>query len=58
MNIKGIENYSNQWVALNEDKSEVIKSSSTYKGLLNSIKKIKDKVFLLKVPPFEGSLSP
>ena len=56
--IKGIENYSNKWIALNENKTEVIFSADTYKELLKALKKTKDKVFLMKLPPFEGSYAP
>lgn len=56
--IKGIENYSNKWIALNENKSEVMFSSDTYTDLLKTLKKTKDKVFLMKLPPFVGSYAP
>lgn len=56
--IKGIENYSNKWVALDENKTKVVFSSNTYKGLLKTLQKTKDKVFLMKLPPFEGSYAP
>ena len=56
--IKGIENYSNKWIALNENKTEVIFSADTYKELLKALKKTKDKVFLMKLTPFVGLYAP
>ena len=56
--IKGIENYSNKWVALNENKTEVVLASDTYEELLKTLKKTKEKVFLMKLPPFVGSYAP
>ncbi len=56
--IKDIEKYSNLWVALNEDKSEVRYSAKNFQDLMKIVEDVKEKIYLLKLPPFEGSFSP
>ncbi|MDO8487624.1 MAG: DUF5678 domain-containing protein [Candidatus Curtissbacteria bacterium] len=56
--IKNIRKYSNKWIALDEKRSKVIYASDTYRGLLKILGNTKQKVYLMKLPPFIGTFAP
>lgn len=56
--IKNIRKYSNKWVALDEKKSKVIYASDTYQELLKILGTTRQKVYLMKLPPFIGTFAP
>lgn len=50
--------YENKWVALDKKRITVVYSASSMDSLLKKIsEKMKEKVILHFVPPFDGSLS-
>lgn len=56
--IKGIENYSNKWIALDESKKTIIAGGKNFKEVLEKASKKVDKPVLMRVPPLDVSFSP
>ncbi|MBI3282939.1 hypothetical protein HYZ70_02580 [Candidatus Curtissbacteria bacterium] len=56
--IKGLEKYSDQWVAIDEKKSTVITGGKSLKEVMREAVKIIDKPTYMRVPPLDVSFSP
>lgn len=56
--IKGLEKYSDQWVAIDENKSKVITGGKSLKEVMRSAVKMIDKPVYMRVPPLDVNFSP
>lgn len=54
--IKGIEKHSNQWIALNADKSKIVASGKNLKDVYRQVNG--KKVSYMRVPPLDVTFSP
>ncbi len=56
--IKGLEKYSDKWVALDKSKTTIVAGGKNLKKVLADASKKVDKPFLMRVPPLDVSFSP
>ncbi|MEK7581128.1 MAG: DUF5678 domain-containing protein [Patescibacteria group bacterium] len=56
--IKGIEKYSNQWIALNREKTKVIVGGKSLKDVMKKAVKIDDKPVYMRVPRLDAAFAP
>jgi len=56
--IKGIEKYSDKWVALDESKKTIIAGGKNLNEVLKEASKKVDKPVLMRVPPLDVVFSP
>lgn len=56
--IKGIEKYSNQWIALDQEKTKVIVGGKSLKDVMKKAVKIDDKPVYMRVPRLDAVFAP
>jgi len=56
--IKGLEKYSDQWVALDESKNKVIVGGKSLKDVMKKAAKIAKKPVYMRVPRLDTAFSP
>ncbi len=56
--IKGIEKYSDKWVALDKNRKIIIAGGKNLKEVLEKASKKVDKPVLMRVPPLDVTFSP
>ena len=56
--IKGLEKYSDQWVALDESKTKVIVGGKSLKDVMTKAVKIADKPVYMRVPRLDTAFAP
>jgi len=54
--IKGIEKYSDRWVAISEDRSKIVAASKSFNDLYKKV--VGKKVSFMRVPPLDVAFSP
>lgn len=56
--IKGLEKYSDKWVALNSNRTKVVAGGKNLKKVLEMASKKVDKPVLMRVPSLDATFSP
>ena len=56
--IKGLEKYSDQWVALDEAKTKVIVGGKSLRDVMKKAVKIADKPIYMRVPRLDAAFAP
>ncbi len=56
--IKGLEKYSNKWVALDKNRTKVVAGGKDLKKVLEVASKKVDKPVLMRVPPLDVTFTP
>lgn len=56
--IRGIEKYSDKWVALNSDKTKIVVGGKVLKDVMKKAIKLTDKPVYMRVPRLDAAFAP